>query len=71
MLKLKFDSVARGGFFGGNKNKINQINSIYYSLLMETLDNGLMGTEESIFTIMLYRYSDAINYIEIDQWFIK
>ena len=49
----KVDKVARAGFFGGKKSVITQINSIYYSLLNETLNKGLMGTEESIFTIMV------------------
>ena len=62
----KVDKVARAGFFGGKKNVITQINSIYYSLLNETLDKGLMGTEESLFTIMVYRHPELIGYSEID-----
>jgi O-methyltransferase len=58
--------VARGGFFGGPKNSISEVNTIYYSLLNETLDNGLMGTEESIFSIMVYKHSKLINYFEIN-----
>ncbi|NBQ17515.1 hypothetical protein EBU24_04310, partial [bacterium] len=46
--------VARGGFFGGNKNYISDANNLYYQLLQDSLNNGLMGTEESIFTIMTY-----------------
>lgn len=46
--------VCRGGFFGGSKKAINKYNSTYWSLLDSTLKNGLMGTEESIFTIMAY-----------------
>lgn len=46
--------VARGGFFGGNKNAISKANQDYYSLLDDTLHENLMGTEESIFTIMTY-----------------
>lgn len=48
--------VARGGVFGGNKEYINNINSIYYNLLHDTLKNGYMGTEESIFTLITYQY---------------
>jgi len=58
--------VARGGIFGGKKNIISKINSIYYTLLNDTLSNGLMGTEESIFTIMTYKYSEYINYFDIN-----
>jgi len=46
--------VCRGGFFGGPRKNINDANDVYYHLLRETLEEGLMGTEESIFTIMSY-----------------
>lgn len=58
--------VARGGIFGGPKNTISEINGIYYNLLVETLSNDLMGTEESIFTIMTYKYPQLINFYEIE-----
>ena len=41
----KVNKVARGGFFGGPKNTISDINSIYYNVLMSTLQEGYMGTE--------------------------
>ena len=63
----KVDKVARGGFFGGPKHTITDINSIYYGLLSSTLDEGYMGTEESLFSIMCYRHPDIINYFEIEQ----
>ncbi len=44
--------VCRGGLFGGTKKAINEANGIYYYLLDSTLSEGLMGTEESIFSIM-------------------
>lgn len=47
--------VCRGGLFGGKKEAINQANATYYSTLMNTLNEGHMGTEECIFTIMSYR----------------
>jgi hypothetical protein len=58
--------VARGGFFGGPKDSISEVNSVYYSLLMDTLGNGYMGTEESVFSIMVYKNSNIINYFEIN-----
>jgi hypothetical protein len=58
--------VARGGFFGGPKSTIPSINSIYYGLLKSTLEEGYMGTEESIFSIMCYKHSDLINYFKIE-----
>jgi hypothetical protein len=62
----KVNKVARGGFFGGPKHTISDINSIYYGLLKSTLSEGYMGTEESIFSIMSYKHSDLINYFEIE-----
>lgn len=56
--KCDVKRVARGGFFGGHKDYISQFNDIYYGLLNETLSSGLMGTEESIFTIISYLYPD-------------
>lgn len=46
--------VARGGFFGGHREYLSSANDMYYGLLRDTLNNGLMGTEESIFTLMTY-----------------
>jgi hypothetical protein len=62
----KVKRVARGGFFGGPKHVISEINSLYYGLLKSSLDEGFMGTEESIFSIMCYKHSDIINYFEIE-----
>jgi hypothetical protein len=46
--------VARGGFFGGHKDYLSDANTDYYQLLDSSLNENLMGTEESIFTIMTY-----------------
>jgi hypothetical protein len=48
------DRVARGGFFGGHKEFISYANDMYYGLLRDSLNEGFMGTEESIFTLMSY-----------------
>lgn len=58
--------VCRGGIFGGNKNVISDVNGIYYNILQTTLADGYMGTEESLFSIMLYRHSDMFDYYEIE-----
>jgi hypothetical protein len=60
------DMVARGGFFGGTKESISNLNTLYYSLMVDTLSQGYMGTEESLFTILTYRHPDLINYYEIE-----
>lgn len=53
--------VCRGGFWAGHKDVIHEINDIYYNLLNDTLNNNLMGTEESIYTILSYQHKDKIN----------
>lgn len=57
----KVNRVARGGFFGGNKKIIPKINSIYYSLLQKTLEDGFMGTEESVFSLITYLNPELVN----------
>lgn len=57
----KTEYVVRGGFFGGTRESIAEINDIYYALLNDTLSEGLMGTEESLFTIISYRNPDKVN----------
>ena len=69
MCKLSIEKtniVARGGFFGGDKESITVLNTLYYDLLVDTLSQGYMGTEESLFTILLYRHPYLINYFEIN-----
>lgn len=58
--------VCRGGLFGGKKEIINQANSTYYAMLEETLVNGYMGTEESIFSIMSYREPEIYRRYALD-----
>jgi hypothetical protein len=64
--KENVDKVARAGFFGGKKDSIPEINTIYYGLLQDTLNNNLMGTEESLFTIMTYLYPQLIDTFNIE-----
>jgi hypothetical protein len=58
--------VCRGGFFGGKKERINEINGLYYSYLSSSLSEGLMGTEESIFTIISYNHQDLVSNFKIE-----
>ena len=58
--------VCRGGLFGGHKQQLREANAAYYSLLDRTLNEGLMGTEESIFTIMSYVEPDIYKRFELD-----
>ncbi|MCC6988447.1 MAG: hypothetical protein IT181_05580, partial [Acidobacteria bacterium] len=49
------DRVARGGFFGGPVDQVGAVAQRYADLQRSTLAHGLMGTEESLFTILAYR----------------
>lgn len=60
------NKVPRGGFFGGPKESITEINNTYYHLLINTLSEGYMGTEESLFSILLSKYPELFNYFEIN-----
>jgi hypothetical protein len=60
------DKVCRGGIFGGPKDLISEINNMYYSLLIDSLSSGYMGTEESLFTILLYKHPELFQYFEIE-----
>ena len=62
----KITYVCRGGVFGGHKNYINKVCEIYYSLLSDSLNRGLMGTEESIFTIIAHKYPDIVDRVMIN-----
>lgn len=53
--------VCRGGLFGGKRESIRKLSGLYYGLLKKTLDEGSMGTEESVFTILSYLYPQEIN----------
>jgi len=67
----KVEYVCRGGLFGGHKQQLNKANATYYSLLERTLSEGLMGTEESLFTLMAYNEPDIYKrYVLDDNGFI-
>lgn len=60
------DYVARGGFFGGKKSILNEVNALYYNILEKTLKDGYMGADECLFTIMCYRYPNLIHRFEVE-----
>lgn len=59
--------VCRGGLFGGHKDFLSQANSTYYHLLENTLSDGYMGTEESIFSIMANREPHIYRRFSLDE----
>ena len=66
MVGQRVNKVCRGGFFGGSKPSIREMNTLYYDLMKTTLNRGLMGTEESLFSIMTYSNPSNIDYVEIE-----
>lgn len=66
LTNAEVDKVCRGGFFGGSKEAIEKFNNEYYGLMATTLGNGYMGTEESIFSILLYTNPSLYEYYSIN-----
>lgn len=66
LTNAKVDKVCRGGFFGGSKEAIEKFNNEYYGLMATTLGNGYMGTEESLFSILLYTNPSLYEYYSIN-----
>jgi hypothetical protein len=58
--------VCRGGFFGGSKEIIHKINSLYYDIMYTTLNDGYMGADECLFTILSYKNSEITHRFEIE-----
>ena len=54
----KVEWIGRGGLFGGNKEAIKEVNSYYWHLLNDSLNEGFMGTEESLFSILAEKYPE-------------
>jgi hypothetical protein len=57
--------VARGGLFGGERGAIAEANRLYYRWLETTLGQGEMGTEESVFSIMVGREPERYHRFEL------
>eukprot|EP01134_Creolimax_fragrantissima_P005809 CFRG5809T1 len=53
--------VVRGGIFGGKIGTIEVVTMLYENILRGTLKDGYMGTEENIFSIILYRHEPLIH----------
>jgi hypothetical protein len=53
--------VGRGGVFGGSAFILEAITAMYDVALTATLRSGLMGTEENIFSILMYQVPQYID----------
>ena len=60
------DYVCRGGLFGGHKDFLSQANSDYYHLLERSINEGLAGTEESVFSIMAKLFPEYYKRYSLD-----
>jgi hypothetical protein len=60
------NKISRGGFWGGTKKQIHQLNAFYYDVLYNTITNGYMGADECLFTILTYRHPELIQPFEIE-----
>ena len=60
------DKISRGGFWGGTKEQIHRINNLYYSILHSTINEGYMGADECLFTILSYQNPELINNFEVE-----
>ena len=58
--------VCRGGLFGGHKDFLSEANGCYYELLNRSIDEKLMGTEESVFSIMANLYPENYRRYALD-----
>jgi len=61
------DKVCRGGFFGGAIDNIPKLVNQYHNLMTNTLNEGYMGTEESLFSILIYLYPNDYQYFLINK----
>ncbi len=57
--------VCRGGFFGGTPSNCIELNKEYDTILSETIEEGLMGTEENILTILSHKFPNKIHRYEL------
>ena len=61
------DRLSRAQFFGGVMTDIDKITNNYIDTLQLTLNEGYLGTEESIFTILTYKHKELFDTVEIQQ----
>jgi hypothetical protein len=60
------NKISRGGFWGGAKEQIHQLNTLYYPILEDTIKAGYMGADECLFTILTYKHPELIQPFKIE-----
>ena len=58
--------VARGGFFGGSKKSTHEMNALYYDVMKSSLEDGEMGADECLFTILCHRHPEKIKRYQVE-----
>lgn len=53
--------VCRASLFGGTSEQIKMFNNKYFEYINTSLDNNVIGTEESIFTIVEMKHPELVN----------
>lgn len=53
--------VGRGGIFGSSLPFLEVVTEIFHIFLRETLSKGFMGTEENIFSMLLYHFPQLVH----------
>ncbi|MEC8858919.1 MAG: WlaTC/HtrL family glycosyltransferase [Pseudomonadota bacterium] len=61
------DRCCRGGIFGGGADIIKQMAHRFDEFLAETLNEGYLGTEECLLTVLSYRYPEQCDTTLIQQ----
>jgi hypothetical protein len=67
----KPEYVCRASIFGGTKKQIEKLTPLYDEEIEWALNNGYIGTEESIYTILSIKYKDKFTRFEMYNGDIK
>ena len=63
--------VCRATLFGGTKDQILQMTNLFYAEVVWALQNGCIGTEEAIYTILSVLHPDLFTRMEMPNGDIK
>ena len=54
------ERVCRATFFGGTQDQIKQVGELYHKVLLKSLSEGMVGTEECIYTLCKHLNTNLI-----------
>ena len=61
LIGSKPNYVCRATLFGGSKDQIIEFNKYYYDAITQLLDQGTIGTEEAVFTMVEMMNPNLVN----------